>query len=50
MFTTLQSLFQFHYGSIKIVLFLQVVGVFFVFQFHYGSIKIAVNSLFCSCK
>ena len=33
-------LFQFHYGSIKIVVYIQIFHHNHVFQFHYGSIKI----------
>ena len=39
-FGTLISLFQFHYGSIKIADFKHDALCKEVFQFHYGSIKI----------
>ncbi len=32
-------MFQFHYGSIKIVAHLSLDGFALLFQFHYGSIK-----------
>ena len=37
---TVRTLFQFHYGSIKIIPSNVVISAVPLFQFHYGSIKI----------